>query len=124
MCAVQFKWTLGDVVDTVRNYDRSIHLSTSLISNLVNQKVAPASVLTIGGLCTWVASVKGALAAEAASAAARASAAAGVADEADDEDMPQQAQSVRVSSRPRVPNRRRPVAEAGAGAGSAGLGLH
>ncbi len=120
---MQFKWTLGDVVDTVRNYDRTIHLSTSLISNLVNQKVAPASLLTIGGLGTWVASVKAALAAEAASAAsaqASADAAAGVADEADDEEMPQQSESVRASSRPRVPSRR----HHGAGAGSAGLGLH
>ena len=55
-------------MDVVRTFDRTIHLSASLVSNLVNQKVAPASQLTLTGLQLWVDAVREALAAEAAAA--------------------------------------------------------
>jgi hypothetical protein len=105
-------------VDTVRNFDRSIHLSTSLISNFVNQKVAPASLLTLSGLGLWVTAVREALAAEVAAAQATAAGAAAApgAEAAEAEDP---AQSVRQSGRARVPSKR----HRGAGAGSGGLGL-
>lgn len=55
---VQFKWRLIDVVDRVGQFDRTVHLSTALISNLINKKVAPASELTISGLNLWISAVR------------------------------------------------------------------
>ncbi len=127
------------MVDRVGQWDRSVHLSTSLVSNLVNEKVAPASDLTVTGLTLWLAAVDDELAERAldqkqseaaaavAAAAIAADAAAAAADDAD-EPMPPASQlgllPPRQSERPRKPSARAAAAakESGAGAGVAVVG--
>lgn len=94
-------------------FDRTIHLSTTLISNLVNQKVAPGQ-LTLTGLQLWVDAVKLALAAEASAASAAGAAAAGdddediaaVADSEGDSEMGASSQPQRKGGRVRVKSAR------------------